>query len=92
MTPTPATIPQTIILLALSRGDQPYMPPIARNSLLAKKWISVTGTRRRRDGSDGPVHGCTEAGLRALATSPHRAEAERKIEAAKRSRAWQGLT
>jgi hypothetical protein len=85
MTPSPATLAQTIILLALSRGETPYMPPITRNSLIAKRWIDVVGQKTRRDGSNAPVYGCTDAGLRALATSKYRDEAERKLDAGKRA-------
>lgn len=80
MTPTPITAPQTLILLALSRGERlAYLPPITRRALLAKQWMS----------RDGKVFTITDAGLRALAESPHLAEAQRKLDAGKQSRPWQ---
>lgn len=92
MTPTPATLPQTIVLLAISRGERHYMPPITRNSLLAKRWIAVSGTETRPDGSARKFYAVTEAGARALATSPRLAEATRKLDAGRKAMPWQGLT
>lgn len=82
MTPTPPTLPQTICLLALSRNEQPYLPPATRLALLGKRWIVKTGDYRSFE--------ITEAGRRALATSPHLGEAQRKLDAGKASKPWQG--
>lgn len=78
------TLPQTLCLLALSRGEQPaYLPPITRRALLRARWMSPL--------SDASGYEITDAGRRALATSPHLAEAQRKLDAGERSRRWQGL-
>ena len=67
-TPTPS-IAQTVCLLALSRGEQPNIPPIARRVMLQRRWIAPPRP-----------FAITEAGRRALATSPHIAEAQRKLD------------
>jgi hypothetical protein len=91
VTPTPITLPQSLILLALSRGQQPYMPPISRLALVKKRWIVVDGAYRRRDGSAADRYALTSAGRQALATSKYLDEATRKLDAGKESRPWQGV-
>ena len=78
MTPTPPTLPQTICLLALSRGEQPpYMPPATRKELLRKRWIWTLNVDGKR------IHAITDAGRSALATSKHLSEAQLKLDAGK---------
>jgi len=87
LAPSPPTLAQTICLLALSRGEQPpVIPPITRRELLRKRWITP-GTR---DGNGKKrVHDITDAGRRALATSPHLAQAERRLDSGKQENPWQ---
>lgn len=93
MTPTPATPSQTIILLYLSRGEQPpTIPPVTRRELLRKRWIAHAGTRTASNGGERPTFEITEAGKQALATSQHLTEAQKRIDSAGKSRLWQGLT
>jgi len=74
-----ATLPQTIHLLALSRGEQHDLPPMTRRELLRKKWI-VPAT-----------HELTDAGRVALAESAHLGEAQRKLDGGRQGKRWQGL-
>lgn len=76
MTPT---LPQTIHLLALSRGERYDLPPMTRRELLRKEWI-VPAT-----------HELTEAGRVALAGSAHLGEAQRKLDGGAQGKRWQGL-
>lgn len=63
------TFPQTLCLLAFSRGTQPkVLPPITKRELLRKRWI-VPAT-----------HEVTDAGLRALVASPHLEKAQRVLD------------
>jgi len=78
MGPTPtdersASLAQTIVLLALSRGERPpvFLPRV-RDALLRRRWIAPVPDRKSY-----PI---TELGRAALAGSPHRAQAERAIE------------
>lgn len=67
MTPT---LPQTIILLALSRGERPpVIPPPARRRLLAHHWIAPPRP-----------FAITDAGRDALARSPHLEQAQRALD------------
>lgn len=77
-TPVSVTLPQTIVLLALSRGEKPpvshvgtsrnEIPPITRQSLLRARYITPR------------PHEITDAGRRALATSPHLSAAIRALD------------
>jgi len=77
MTPTK---PQTIVLLVLSRGGQlPYLPPMTGGILLRARWIAPVA--KREPGSKAKrLYVITEAGQRALATSPSIAEAQRELD------------
>lgn len=82
MTVSPATLAQTIALLALSRGEQPkIMPPIARQELLRKRWI--TPSHREPGSTDKRHHDITADGSAALAVSPFLAQAQRAIDNAR---------
>jgi hypothetical protein len=73
------TLPQTVVLLALSRGEQPRLfPPITRIKLLNKKWIESN----EEDGGEigKPQFKITPEGLLALAPSPHLAKADRILQ------------
>lgn len=83
------TLAQTVCLLALSRGEQPRVfPPITRRELLRKRWIASSG---RTPGTTGKrEHDITDAGRRALATSPHLAAAQRSLDdSTRRNPVWQ---
>lgn len=86
--PSVPTLAQTICLLALSRGVQPYMAAITRQALLRQRWIMPSG---RAAGAlrSARTHDITDEGQRALATSPHLAEAQRKLDAGKQGKPWQ---
>lgn len=86
LTISPATLPQVICMLALSRGVEPFFPPITRRELLRKRWITPGA---RIDKGKKRKHEITDAGRRALATSPHLAEAQRKLYAGKQGKPWQ---
>jgi hypothetical protein len=76
--PSPPTLPQTIVLLALSRGEKPRVfPPITRAKLLSKRWISLQ------------QHEITDEGRRALATSTHLAKASRILHRKTEHPVWQ---
>lgn len=78
---TPPPSPgQTAMLLSISRGERPRIPPMMRRVLLKYHWITPR------------EHAITSAGRRALATSPHRAEAERRLANGTEGKAWRGLT
>jgi hypothetical protein len=87
LTISPPTIAQTVCLLALSRGEQPRaFPPITRRELLRKRWIASSGrtpgARSKRE------HDITDAGRRALATSPHLAAAQKALDDKERNPVW----
>lgn len=87
--PSVPTLAQTICLLALSRGERPpVMAPITRRVLLHRRWIAPSG-RAAGAARAARTHEITEAGMRALATSPHLAEAQRKLDAGKQAKPWQ---
>jgi hypothetical protein len=74
MTPTPPSLPQTIIF-ALSRGLQPYL----WRALVDKRWIVVDGTERRRDGSTRDRYALpSSSGQQALASSKYLDKARRR--------------
>lgn len=79
------TFPQTVVLLALSRGEEPpYFPPITRRALLRAQYIEPDGdppppTDRPRVRYRRRRYVITAAGLAALQASPHRADAERSL-------------
>lgn len=83
------TLPQTICLLALSRGEQPpWFPVTTRRALLRERWMKPLG--RRAAGSTAiRQYQITDAGRLALATSPHLAEAQRRLDEGKQGRPWQ---
>ena len=76
---TPPTLPQTFHLLALSRGERHDLPPVTLRELLRKGWI-VPAT-----------HELTDAGRAALAGSKHLGEAQRRLDAGRQGKRWQGL-
>jgi hypothetical protein len=79
-TPVP-TLPQTICLLAFSRGEQPpMMAAITRRTMLRYRWLAPAAEKRRYE--------ITRAGSNALATSPHRAQAERALDEPRPSKPW----
>lgn len=82
------TLAQTICLLALSRGEQPYMAPVTRKVLLRSQWITPSGRAPGALRADRH-HEITDAGRRALDASPHLAEAQRKLDAGKQGKPWQ---
>jgi hypothetical protein len=67
--PSPMTLPQTIVLLALSLGRRPCMAPITRRALLRAQWIAPRS------------HEITEAGRAALASSPWIDKARQQLDA-----------
>jgi len=83
--PVVPTLPQTVVLLALSTGIQPWIAPAIRGTLTKRGWIAQNGTRsvsgattaKSSDGRpararrDIPVWSLTEFGKQALASSPH---------------------
>lgn len=75
------TLPQTVVLLALSRGEQLWIPPITRRALLREQFIEPAGstpapTERRRVKYKRRPYVITDSGRRALTASPHRESAE----------------
>lgn len=70
------SLPQTIHLLALSRGERVDLPPMTRRELLRAGWI-VPAT-----------HELTEDGRAALAGSEHLGEAQRRLDAGRQGRPW----
>lgn len=85
---TPITLPQTVVMLSLSRGEQPKVfPPITRRKLLRKRWILPLA---RDPGSKEDRRAeLTDAGRRALAASPFLAAAERiLVDGARRQQPW----
>jgi len=75
------TLPQTICLLAFSRGEQPpMMAAVTRRAMLRYRWIATMAEKRR--------HEITRAGSDALATSRHRSQAERQLDAGKQGKPW----
>lgn len=87
MTVAPITLTQTIVLLALSRNEQPpVFPPITRRELLRKRWIAPSG--REAGSVQKRRHDITEAGSRALATSPHLGQAQRALDEGKQDPTW----
>lgn len=80
---TAPNVPQTICLLALSRGKQPPWFPIAtRRLLLRERWMSPRGGGQRS-------YDITDAGRQALAASPHLVEAQRRLDDGRQGRPWQ---
>jgi hypothetical protein len=83
--PTP-TMAQTVVLLALSRGKQPpYLAPATRQNLVRAKWIVATGpapapAEKRHAKAPRRPYVITDAGRRALATSPHIEAAQRTLD------------
>lgn len=74
------TLPQTVCLLALSRGQQPpIMAAITRRALRRHRWIIETS----KVGAPRRIHEITDAGRDALARSPHRDAAARTLAAAR---------
>jgi hypothetical protein len=83
--PVAPTLPQTVVLLALAEGKQPWIAPAIRTTLARRGWIAESGTRsvsgattaKTRDGRpartrrDIPTWSLTELGRRALAMSAH---------------------
>ncbi len=79
------TLPQTMVMLALSMGKQPWIAPAVRARLVKRGWIAQCGTRvvsgaatgLNRDGGKARVprrvanYDLTQPGKDALATSPH---------------------
>ncbi len=75
------TLPQTLVLLALSRGDRPWIPPITRRTLLRAQYIEPAGdppapTETPRVKYKRRPYVITDAGRAALEASPHRKNAE----------------
>jgi hypothetical protein len=68
-----ATHPQTLALLALSRGSYQFRSPSLRRALLRRRWIMPWG---------GGLYVITDAGRDALAGSRHLAQAQRELGAA----------
>lgn len=72
MTPPIPTLPQTIGLLVMSRGaESAVLPSTSRRMMLRYRWIAPNGAGG---------HAITEAGSRALATSPHMERAQRELD------------
>lgn len=72
MTAPVPTLPQTIGLLAMSRGQpSTVLSPMSRRIMLRHRWIISDGLGGLR---------VTDAGSRALAASPHLARAQREVD------------
>lgn len=72
MKPPVPTLPQTIALLAMSRGgSSTTLAPMSRTTMRRHGWIAPDAARG---------HVVTEAGLQALGTSPHLERARRELE------------
>ena len=72
MTPSIPTLPQTIGLLAMSRGQpSTVLSPSSRRIMLRTRWIAPDPVRG---------HVVTNKGAAALATSPHLARAGRELD------------
>lgn len=83
------TLPQTICLLALSRGEQPPLfPPTTRRLLLREKLIKPLN-KREPGSKERRLYDITDAGRQALAASPHLAAAQRAIDEGKQAKPWQ---
>lgn len=74
-----ASLPQTIYMLGLSRGEAPrFFPPDTRRGLLNRKWII--------QGCEAVVYELTDSGRRALAMSPYLGQAQRVLDQKEKSR------
>lgn len=72
MTPPAPTLPQTIALLAMSRGgSSTTLAPMSRTTMRRHGWIAPDSARG---------HVVTEAGRAALGASPHLERAQRELD------------
>jgi hypothetical protein len=72
-----ATMAQTIVLLAFSRGEQPtFVPPTTRRALLRHRWLAPVKAPNCR-------YAITDTGRQALAASRHLAKAQRVLDEGK---------
>lgn len=86
--PPELSLPQTVCLLALSRGEQPPQFPVTTRRLLLRQQL-IEPRNKREPGSTAPRrYDITDAGRHALAASPHLAAAQRALEEAKQGRPW----
>ena len=73
------TLPQTVALMSLDMGQQPWLAPAIRSRALKRGWIARSGTRKSKRGYERPLYELTDAGRAALAASEHRDVAEARI-------------
>jgi hypothetical protein len=83
------TLPQTICLLAFSRGEQPPLFPVSTRRLLLRYQLIEPLERREPGSKKRRLYKITDDGRKALATSPHLAEARRRLDEAKKGRPWE---
>ncbi len=85
--PAPS-LPQTVVLLRLSRGETvPPMPPTTRAILRDRRWI-VALAIRGPGSKDKRSYEITESGRRALATSPYITQAQREVDLGRPLASW----
>lgn len=82
MTPPVPTEAQTCYLLALSRGDRPWMQAQPRAIMLRHRWIVPRASCGKRE------YDITDKGRQAMATSPHLSEAQRRLDTEGLRRPW----
>jgi hypothetical protein len=84
------TVPQTICLLALSRGEQPPVFPVTTRRLLLREKLIAPRNARAPGSTERRLYDITDAGRKALSASPHLAEAQRALDEGKKQRKpWQ---
>ncbi len=99
MTPS---LPQTVVLLSLSMGKQPWIAPAVRAILVKQRWIEQAGTRvvsgavlgfdasrpHRRGSREVPSWAITQGGRDALAASTHIDAARGRISVGMQRSPW----
>jgi len=88
--PTPElTVPQTVCLLALSRGEQPPWFPVTTRRQLLRQQLIAPINRREPGSKERRRYNITDDGRKALAASPHLAAAQRALDEGKNGKPWQ---